>query len=201
MKFKDFLIESPQLISGFDTSVFDERKTNIIEGGKFLRRLKETIRENDDSILFRTGMEHDGYFVFLDKKTNYVNYFIRFEFKKLDGVKRVTQVGIWKTDTPSVSLNDVKTITGDMFFNVLLKRYKTIASDKQQTNDGKRFWIRQMSYAVTANHKVGLLKVGTKEIEYYDKSKYDSIVDWVNDLEISWGRETHHQRYRFVIEE
>jgi hypothetical protein len=198
--FKQFLFENSQLISGLDT-VMDDYDENIKEGTKFLRRLQEIYRETDDSILFRTGMDHDGYIVLLDKKTNYVNYFARFEYKKLDGDKYVTQVAVWRSYTPTLLPEEYGDIAKKVFFDILLKKFKKIASDQEQSKDGQRFWVNRMSDAVNKGLKVGLLKVGTKTINYYDKSKFRNIIEWIATLESSWGMDAKHRRYRFIIEE
>lgn len=201
MVFGDFLLESPESVPSFET-VMNDRRSNIKEGGRFFRRLKETYVETENSILFRTGDWHNGYIVLLDKRDNYVNYFARFEYKKLAGEKYVTQVGVWRSSTTSLPRKEYKTVAGDVFFDILLKKFKRIASDQEQTDDGQRFWRERMQDAVheNAGYKVGLLKVDTKEINYYDKSKFDTVSDWIDSLEYTWGSHPRYRRYRFIVE-
>lgn len=197
--FRQFLNESPQSIDSLNTDMYD-KAANIKEGGKFLRRKREVYSETENSILFRTGMEHDGYIVLLDKNNNFVNYFVRFIHKKLDGEKYATQVAVWRTTDPTIPREEEYGIATKVFFDILLKKFDRIASDMQQTNDGRNFWMLQMARAARSGFKVGLLKVGTKEITYFDKNKHDSISDWVATLESTWGREVKYQRYRFIID-
>lgn len=197
--FRQFLNESPQSIDSLNTDMYD-KAANIKEGGKFLRRKKEVYSETENSILFRTGMERDGYIVLLDKNNNFVNYFVRFIYKKLDGEKYATQVAVWRTTDPTIPREEEYGIATKVFFDILLKKFDRIASDMQQTNDGRNFWMLQMARAARSGFKVGLLKVGTKEITYFDKTKHDSISDWVATLESTWGPEVKYQRYRFIID-
>ena len=198
--FKGYITEMPMMIPEFKT-IMDNYDENIIQGGKFLRRCKEVFEETDVSILFRTGIGHDGYIVLLDKRTNYVNYFARFEYVKLDGTKHVTQIGVWTSDEMTLDPAIYNGIATRVFFDILLKRFKTIASEQEQTQDGKRFCVKRMANAIVRNHKVGLLKVGTKTIEYYDHSTFKTIGDWIASLEVTWGPDPRHKRYRFIIED
>lgn len=198
--FSKYLMENPQNVSSLDT-VMDNETSNIKEGGQFKRRNKETYKETENAILFRTGDSHDGYIVLLDKRDDYVNYFARFEYKKLAGSQYVTQVAVWRSSTTSLPREEYKTIAGDVFFGILLKKFKKIASDQEQTADGQRFWRERMQDAVHEGHKVGLLKVDTKEIDYYDKDNFKKVADWIDNLESSWGNHIRFKRYRFVIEE
>lgn len=198
--FSKYLMENPQNVSSLDT-VMDNFDSNIKEGGRLLRRNKETYKETDISILFRTGDSHDGYIVLLDKRNNYVNYFARFEYKKLAGSQYVTQVAVWRSVEITLPHKETVLIASEVFFNILLKKFKKIASDQEQTADGQRFWIAQMKRASNEGHKVGLLKVDTKDIDYYDKTKFNTIIDWIATLESSWGNHIRYKRYRFVIEE
>lgn len=197
MKYRDYIVESPQLFDGTDFGMGD-RTYNREQTSKWLKKKVEEFGEDKNSVLFRTGDKQNGSYVLYNKDTKLTDYFIRYEYKKVSGHGLfVTQVLLWRRK--SASFNG-RSVTDHVFFDILLPKYKRIASDQQQTEAGRDFWIRILSLANGKSHRIGILEKG-KEVEYFDESK-TSYMDWMDEKELtSWGEDESKRMIRFIIEE
>ena len=197
--FRRFLVESPQLLSGSTDFGMGDKPFNRERAKEWLKKKVEDIEESDSRLLFRTGDGVTGYYVLYNKETKLVDYFIKYEHTKISGRGPfVTQVLLWRRMT--ATFVGASSITKKVFFEILLPKYKRIASDQQQTEEGRDFWIRNMALASNAGHRIGILEKG-KEIVYFDKSN-SSYDDWIEELELdSWGEHQKYRLVRFIIEE
>lgn len=197
MGFKKWLIESPQLLDGGTDFGMGDKSFNRSQTQKWLKKKVEDFGEDTFGILFRTGDNQNGYYILYNKETKLTDYFIKYEYKKISGAGPfITQVLLWRR--LSATFKD-GSITNHVFFDILLKKYNQIASDQQQTEDGKRFWIRMMSIAHRKGHKIGIAEQG--KIIYFDPKEL-SYDDWIEQNELdSWGEEESKRMIRFIIDQ
>lgn len=102
-----------------------------------------------------------------------------------------TQVEVWRTAGSFIRPQ----ITKHVFFEILLKRYKFVVSDRAQTEKGRDFWFSRLSEADDLGYKIGII--------------LDDSVAWKGDegfgswLRLAsseaWGKENVHFDTRLVI--
>lgn len=110
--------------------------------------------------------------------------------KSLQG-ESVTQVEVWRKRGMSIPAG----ITRHVFFNVLLKRYKYVVSDRAQTERGRDFWFDRLAEADQLGFRIGII--------------LDDDVTWKEDQAFgtwlrlvateAWGKENIHYDTRLVI--
>jgi hypothetical protein len=126
-------------------------------------------------------------------KGQQVVYLAHLKIERLKSLsdQSVTQVEVWRSAGSFVRPQ----ITKHVFFDILLKRYKYVVSDKSQTERGRDFWFARLSEADDLGHKVGII--------------LDDNVTWKGDEAFgpwmrlaateAWGKENVHYDTRLVI--
>jgi hypothetical protein len=195
--FRQFLSESPQIVSPTDFTLEDDSKNKKL-ADSLLKKKVDTLEDNKDYITFVTGNGIKGYVVLIDKDSGLIDYLSKYQrstFKALHTNNFITQVVVWRRKG---SIN-VQGITSKIFFDYYLNKYKAIMSDQLQTLDGKQFWMDQMAKAVQKGHKVGLADMNLKNIDFYDSSK-ETYNSWIKRMDkIGWGDDHKKITKRFVI--
>lgn len=194
--FSKFISESPQIVDSTDFDLNDNSKNRKLANNLINKKTK-ILEDNKEYKLFVTGDGINGYIILIDKNSGLIDYLSKYEktkFKSIDG-HFITQVKIWRR----IGSIHVQGLTTKVFFDYYLKQYKAIMSDKLHTLDGKKFWMDQMAKAVKLNHKVGLIDMNTKKIDYF-KSSYETFNGWLSKVENEgWGDEANKIAKRFVI--
>lgn len=189
----DSIYESPQLVPGTDFGL-DKEASNEKFATSLLKKLKHTYKDDEDTILFKTGDDVNGYIALLNKSTSLLDYVIKYEGSNRKALgKAVSQVKLWRRRGSPY----VQGMTRKVFFDILLKEWPAIMSDTQQTQDGMLFWDDRMAEATTMNLKVGLLREGGSPIEWFDGKPKD-YQKWVRSHE-GWGDHHKFTNVRYVI--
>ena len=195
---EQLLIESPQLVNPTNFSL-DDDELNIAWGIELHKRIKETFYQKGDDIFYMTGDGTKGYLVLQSTKDMYIDYLVRYEVKKVDGLgKFCMQTVLWVSDSPR-TMGMENNISSKGFFDILLKKYHRIISDKEQTKDGQRFWRKRMSIANQMQLKVGYIQVGLNKIDWFDPSGGQLISQWMDDRADAWTSESKGRYKRFVV--
>lgn len=199
MRYNEFtnkgLFESPQIVNSTEFNL-DNEESNSTFALKLLKKIKEVIIDEPKYQVVKTGDDRNGYIALITKDDKpLINYIIKFQTSNIKGIGHaVTQVILWR----KLGGTGTSNITKKIFFDYLLTKYPAIMSDGQQTERGKEFWIGRMVDAITINLKVGLLDKNTKNLTWYDNSKYKDINDWLKDYN-GWGEKGFHQSLRYII--
>lgn len=190
--------ESPQIIDKNLDFGLNNKLSNSKNATNFLSKISEVIRETDDYKLFISEKDAtSGYIVMVSKEENLIVLFVEYSRHTIRGLGDfVTQIKLWR----SFDFHYTRGVTDEIFFNILLKRHKSIMSDFQQTKDGKRFWVGQLASAVSKGYKVGLAytKASNRHTIWYDSDK-ESFPSWMKEQEKAWGPTVSHTFIRFVI--
>ena len=109
------------------------------------RKLKEKIAKGATPVrtfrglpVYRFGDDQIGYYCLVDGDD--VIYFVRFMAVKHNTLSLGRQVLVWRKPQ-SLAAGFAKTV----FFDLLLKEFKSLVADQLQTEDGQKFW----DYAIT----------------------------------------------------
>lgn len=201
MGFIEYLTESPRLIDPVDFNLSDRKWNNKFSEELLAKKNKEIYDETDKHILFRTGNDAKGYISLINKELTRIDYIVNYDQTNSKVLGRyVTQIAVWRSKGGFESYKNSDSVTRDVFFNILLKKYGTIVSDTEQTENGRDFWIRMLHRAVTRHDfKIGLMKVGIKDVEWYEGNSDGDLADWMDDHYYAWTREMKGKTLRFVI--
>jgi hypothetical protein len=180
--------------------------TSEEKNSKFLEKLrsKPSIKQVGKAKLVKKGVEVPLYNSGADGDNGY--YWAEYEDKLLWLVKyriikkpwlpeeanhrSVSQVALWRDDgilLPS-------SFTSKMFFGFVLRRHKAVLSDKEQTEAGKRFWLRRLSEAAERNYKVALVNFNTQQVV-----RITSPDDLEEKVKEAWGTHKRYQAFRWLI--
>ena len=201
MGFIEYLTESPRLIDPVDFNLSDRKWNNKFSEELLAKKNKEIYDETDKHILFRTGNDAKGYISLINKELTRIDYIVNYDQTNSKVLGRyVTQIAVWRSKLGTGSYNKVSSITNHVFFDILLKKYGTIVSDTEQTDHGRDFWIKVLDLAIGRyNCKIGLMKVGIRDIEWYEGNSDGDLTDWMDDHYYAWTREMKGKTLRFVI--
>lgn len=169
---------------------------NARQAKEQLKKFKEIIQETDEFIFFRTGSNVEGTYVLISKVSNLIDYFIKFETNNsIILLTTVTQVALWKR----LGGTYIRNITSKVFYDILLKKWKTIVSDSQQTKDGYKFWVQRLRESYEDGYIIGI--VDTRDIEntiqIYDGNK-EYIPNWLDEKDV-YGNDEKYKYIRYFI--
>lgn len=161
---------------------------------ELLKKKKETLEETDDTVLFRTGDNINGYFALYNKHDDLIEYLIKYKTSTRKAIgTAVTQVALWRLRGSPF----VQGLTKRVFFDVLLARWPAIMSDREQTDDGKEFWENRMAEGTARGLNVGLLDEARGTITWHTGDK-TTIRKWIESSG-GWGDTHQFQNLRYVI--
>lgn len=181
MKYKDFLNEMPRIILPLKNSKTKVQlawskvnKTEMVEITEF---------PLDDYQLF----EHNNQFFLV--KDDYCSYYVNLENLILLNSKSIRQVYVWRDSNKALP-----GIASLIFWKILFVRYSCIATDVEQTIDGKDFWVRRIQDSFDKLFKVILLNTKT------NKSKeLKDMKDVYQEKTNIWGSSSKHQNTIILI--
>ena len=173
MKLKELLLENPQLIPGL--SIEDDLDNYTANKAKFSELVslpKQVYKKYDDKrIVYST----ERMFFCLDFVRKEVTYYMQYDVgytKKLGSF--LWQSLVWRSK--HVSYN--KTLPHEIFFDVLVPKYKVVATDGKQTSHGKRFWEYQIKFAQDNNMLTYYYDYSKKYLEQFDSMiQFDDLAD------------------------
>ncbi len=119
-------------------------------------------------------------------------YFMTMGIKTYDLVNRscVTQLLVWKQKTVPFELDDLPM---NIFFDFLVKRYKNVLSDSQQTEGGSRFWINRIKESIQKGINVYYCDFVKKTIEKVDRNNLQNFIS------LAWSTAKIDRSKRFLI--
>lgn len=189
------LFEMPSMISGSRDFGWPNESLNKERAQTaFSDPDKQMLYEDDDCELFQIGDASTGRIYLFNKRFETIDYYVQYETShwKMTG-QTITQIEVWRT----VGIAYFKNITTHVFFKILLPRFGSIMSDEQQTEDGKRFWLRVMDEASHDGYHVAFIDFKGSKKEYY--SSEIPITKWALQTG-AWGVGDKFLERRFLIE-
>ncbi len=154
---------------------------------------------DEDASLYELRLKGVGYYFIYDRSRalgERVEYFVRYRNIDLDPslapAKAVRQVLLWrdKSIRSAYSAN----VTKQVFWERLFPRHGCLASDKQQTDDGQRFWSTAVGTALDGGLTVRIVNTN-------DRTFVDVVTkkDFKNQINATWGTTTWFQRMVVLI--
>lgn len=188
--------ESPRLVR-IGKPQLEDNEWNRARGKELLEASKETIEETNDYILFRTGdiVAGKGYIIQLSKKDGRIHYYVEYENenRKITG-KTFTQVMLWRNKASAIAQGKTK----EVFFDYLIKKNKkAILSDREQTENGRDFWISRMGWAVENGYKVGFVHMNTN-IDWFGSKPAETFEEWLERTD-GWTKSVNGIYNRYFI--
>jgi hypothetical protein len=182
------ILEAPQLVppTDFDLS---NREINLARAADFTRHPAETFRDFPRATLFVQAGNVGGQIGLLSKITGLLEYYVHYDIATITPFGRcATQVKLWRSDTATVQN------TARMGFQeILLRRFDTLISDRQQTDRGMEFWKGQISALADAK-TVGI--IDARGVHVFDHVL--PISDWIYQQD-GWNKARSYRRKRFFI--
>lgn len=178
-------LDAGQIDWGLSDPVRNGRRSGLIQ------HTPHTILRSDQfGALYRRVRPQGGDFAHIATKTGLITYFMEYTTTQR-GVfgKSATQIKVWATIAPGMV-----GIAADIFFNVMLAEFDSMISDRIQTDDGRRFWLRRMAEAIQKGMHVGLLDHGMP-------MPYDAQIGfqpWLAKVD-GWGQNPEHHERLFYI--
>lgn len=144
--------------------------------------------------LYQHGSEKDGaYFVV---GNDLIAYYMRYKAmkKNLVGAQSVTQTAVWQSLSAPLPSGFVLS----MVFDILLKKYPAVVSDRIQTAEGKNLWVRLMGLALSKGYSVSLLDFSANT-KHPIQSEAELRL-WSTDESGAWAfKSRRHENLRFLI--
>lgn len=192
-KFKG-VVESPQMVGNTNFDL-DNDDHNIKFAKELLKRKVELIKDDSRYEVIRSGDDRNGNIALITKSDPpKINYRVKYTTKHIKGIgNAVTQVLLWRNPRGIGTIG----ITSEIFFGYLLNKYPVVMSDKQQTEDGRRFWETRLQEAIIKGYKIGLFNENTKGIIWFNGDQED-YEQWLKDYN-GWGNSIKHQNQRYII--
>ena len=155
MKLQD-LFEMPQLIGEVDFDLYDRDRNRSVCNS--LRSKSVELFNFRNVVVKKSGMH-----IYAERNDGLMPYIIQTERKWIGAVNKqaMIQRGLWRDS----AISSIAGLTKKVFFEVLLEQSGLIASDCQQSDDGRRFWVLRISEALESGLFVYLIDVmGPKEL-------------------------------------
>jgi len=169
----------------------NDPKRNLRRATALLHNNPTLIETNKFGSFYRlAGAYGGGEFAHISATSSLITYYMKYESKtRADLGRCATQVKVWMTIAPGMT-----SIAKDTFFKIMLAEFNTMISDRIQTDDDRRFWMRRMAEAISNGMRVGMIDVNT--IMDYDPSI--DFQTWINSID-SWGKDSKHRDRLFYI--
>lgn len=150
------LFEMPQLIGEVDFDLDDRERNRSVCNS--LRPKSVELFNFRNVVVKKSGMH-----IYAERNDGLMPYIIQTERKWIGAVNKqaMIQRGLWRDS----AISSIAGLTKKVFFEVLLEQTGLIASDCQQSDDGRRFWVLRISEALESGLFVYLIDVmGPKEL-------------------------------------
>jgi hypothetical protein len=146
---------------------------------------------------YKTGDSSGSFFV-KELEEDILIYYMKYEVKQknLLGCKTVTQTAVWKAEGQGLPRNFVAGVV----FDILLKTFPAILSDRIQTEDGKKLWLDFMWFALDHGYQVALVNFNASKCVEIENGA--SLRLWLTNesKDSPWAYNSlQHQGLRFLI--
>ncbi len=198
IKLAELLTETPQTIPPMDAEYV------VVGIDDCLKNMGSAViveKFDKHAALYELQLKGVGYYFVMNSNQSgrdRIEYFVRFKGVKFDktlvpGGQAVRQVLLWRNKTSASSVYSVG-IARKVFWELLFPRYRCLASDNQQTDDGKKFWSSAVGSALDDGLTVRI--VNTNDRTFDDVTSKE---DFIEKAATTWGTARWFQRMIIVI--
>ncbi|QRE00252.1 hypothetical protein [Burkholderia phage BCSR5] len=166
-----------------------------------IKKLKEKIKKDPtpwstwrSSHIYWFGDTSTGYYC-LEHEGD-ILYFVRYKAIKANKMRFGRQILVWRNRTLKGS--ESAGFAKEIFFNVLLPKFKALIADQEQTQDGMAFWQHALSEAINQSyrfHSYFLDRRATPNV-LHEIQSYADVLKYDKEL---WGTSEGHRRTFAVI--
>ena len=186
---KKKLFEMPYLATGYMTFGLEDPELNARRKDMIVNSDPVVLWDKNGGTLYFLKSISGGQFCYVSETTKRIEYYMQYTAFDMPRMGRcATQVKVWTRASP-------RGISAEVFFNYMLSnQFDTMVSDRIQSYDGRRFWIRQMVEGIGLGYNIGLLS--GDEIQTYDAQ--NDFTSWITGTD-GWGISSEHHERRFYI--
>lgn len=187
------LLETPMRIDDLTDLAFDNYETNRDRYDLFVKyKSKKFLYSINGIEIYTLKLGSEDVIVGLNHSTKQVAYYCNFEVKVEKDVGRsCTQIMVWSDRKPKT-----KDLPRTIFFNYLLKKYKTMQSDTMHTLRGEKFWKSNIKLAFEVGFNVYFYNaVRHKLTQLPSYSNFVALAD----SDLLWGNEFSHADITLII--
>jgi hypothetical protein len=143
---------------------------------KMLSQAKtEGIENSADYEIFRTGDSASGAIALFSKPDQTIDYLVQHELADDPLLEQpAIRVKLWRKTGSTY----VQRFTRKIVFDYLLREFRCLLSDPNQTTESTRFWVSRMAEAITLGYRAALVKLDAREVNWFDPSQ-GSFLNWV----------------------
>ena len=180
------LFEMPQVLTyavdwGLSDDIKNKRRADML-----LHDNPSVLREFSSGKLYKTNTE----VFFISNATSLIDYYMKYKVAQIQHLGNcATQIKVWRRAGIGV-----KSLTSLVFYDIMLGEFDTMVSDREQSQDGKRFWIDRLAESLSDGRSIGLIDKQT--IIPYDQSL--SFPVWLKTVN-GWGNSDSYQEKLFFI--
>lgn len=129
-----------------------------------------------------------------------IRYYMRYKEHKFIPISAFCQLEVWRDPWWAGPYSREGTLADIIFRHILFSKQDAIVSDKLQTAYGKKFWMRQIDWALDSNLCVYYLKVsGENTGKVIEIIRLRSPEDLDNYEAKIWGNDIKFRRIRVLI--
>lgn len=155
------------------------------------KKLLETINEKYELYM----SDRHIWAITLDENAeNRLLYFVNFEFDRVNSLKIVSQLKLWRGSTDSEFLR--VGMAGRVFFQYIMPLADGIASDNMQTSPGQKFWEDRVGEAFQKGYNVYIADESRKTF-----TKLLNFQEFNSNIHNIWGDKSSFKYVRLVITE
>ncbi|EPG6292125.1 hypothetical protein L8T16_06845 [Enterobacter cloacae] len=144
------------------------------------------------------SLREDHYRLITDSQSPETVYAVKLIFREdiVETRKTCTQILVWRT--PNVIHDRAVQGLPQDFFRFFLEQFAIVVSDEQQTIDGRRFWERMISWAITTPGYHVYVSDGTEEDRplTFMTSWDDFYQTWAD---FCWGADKDVHTHRLLV--
>ena len=194
--YEELLLEMPKRISPI-TKLISHLTDPITNNGvyKWVIKNKPTPITSYNQNPIVTLERSDSLWIYgLNKEEERIEYFIDLQEQSVKFLNKtwVTQKLLWSSGRGTFN-----NISQWMVFNYILPIYKTIMSDKEQSEWGERFWHNLVNESFKKGLRIYLVDFNTGTIRKFNNQNEFNLL--CNSVDNPWGSNENHARLRIAI--
>jgi hypothetical protein len=189
--------ESPRAIPQPASTSFDDENYNKMFAARILARKSETIEQNPNFQIIRTGDGNRGWIMLYNEQQKSADYVVQYATRRWPflNTRTITQVIIWR----DLYSPYARGLTRRMFFDHLLSRYGAVMSDLAQTPQGNEFWRARMADAATLGLRVGIVQLNQKTVDWFDPAAGQTVRRWLGSARRTYDTAQQFDAIRYLI--
>lgn len=175
-------VDGTKIVPDLQRSLIEYVKTKVSEKIKANTRPIGQYKGQD---IYQFGDSETGYVVLYNAVSAEVLYFVRYRRIRHNGFRLGRQVLVWRNVSHYATTGFAKHV----FFKLLLPKFGALVADKEQTENGKKFWGYAIEEALDRNLKVYALDRRSRQTQLVELHTATDVIKW---SPILWGTSSTH---------